>query len=59
MYVPEPSLDPPEDSRRVVATCEVCGEPIREYDDLWRIPDFGCVCERCIDEAREVEVTID
>lgn len=59
MNIPEPSLNPPEDRRPVVATCEICGEPIKEYDDLWEIPGFGCVCERCIEESHRMEVSAD
>ena len=56
--VPERSLEPPEDRRQVYADCVVCGEPIREYDDCYEFEFIGCICERCVSEARRVEVTL-
>lgn len=57
--IPEPSLDPPEDDRRVYGECVICEEDIMEYDDLYDIPSFGICCTRCIERARRIEVTID
>ena len=57
--IPEMPLDPPEDRRAVVADCVICGAKIREYDDMWELPDVGCVCERCIEDAHRIEVTLD
>lgn len=59
MHVPELPLEPPEDRRPVYATCQVCEEPIRAGDDAWNIPNFGYCCERCIDDAHEIEVEVD
>lgn len=50
--IPEPPLDPPEDTRRRVYSCAICGEDILEGDDYYDIPGFGKCCEGCIDDAK-------
>lgn len=59
MNIPERGLEPPEDRRKVVAECPICGEPIHEYDDCYDIPDLGLCCTRCIEATFVSEVTID
>lgn len=60
--MPERSLEPPEDERKSLFTCDYCGEPIREYDVYYDIGDFK-YCETCIEESRktlgEVELYYD
>lgn len=57
--IPEPNLEPPEDRRKIFASCPICEEPIREGDEAWDIPNYGYCCARCISDAHihEVEVT--
>lgn len=52
-------LDPPEDTRRVFDSCAICEDPIFEGDDAWDIPNYGYCCERCIKDARIIEVEVD
>ena len=60
MYsIPEPSLEPPEDRRRVFASCPICEEEIREGDEAYDIPDYGYCCARCIKSAHICEVEVD
>lgn len=56
---PEPSYEPPEDSRRVFADCIICEDPIREGDDAYDIPNYGYCCARCIRSAKISEVEVD
>lgn len=57
--MPERSLEPPEDKRKIFATCKICEEPIKEGDDAWDIPDYGYCCAGCIKDARIIEVEVD
>ncbi len=54
-YLPERSLEPPEDRRAVAYTCTCCGELIREGDEYWEIPGFGIFCEACVDDAHHYD----
>lgn len=59
---PEPSLDPPEDTRRVVAECMVCYDDIREGDEAIRLPQhmgYACLCMRCIRMYHEYDLEAD
>lgn len=49
----ERNLNPPEDDRRRVYECQVCGYDILEGDDYYDIPGFGPCCEECIDNAKK------
>ena len=45
-------LEPPEDTRPVCFRCEICGDPIREGDEYYKL--FGkCICEECNKDARQ------
>lgn len=57
--IPEPNLNPPEDKRRVFASCTICDDDILEGDDAWDIPNYGYCCARCIKGARIIEVEVD
>lgn len=46
----EPPLDPPEDE--IVCCCDICGEPIYEGQDFWRVHGT-VICENCLDGMRE------
>lgn len=50
--IPERPLDPPEDSRRHVYRCAICGDPIREGDDYYVLPLLGKCCEACVDDSK-------
>lgn len=54
MYLPERSLEPPEDTRAVCFTCACCGEPIREGDEYWELMG-SYYCESCIDDAHHYD----
>lgn len=57
--IPEPNLEPPEDSRTVVYHCELCEEPIREGDDYYDIPSLGTCCEGCIRKSKRYDAEPD
>lgn len=57
--VPERPLDPPEDTRKRVYSCAICGEPIREGDDYYDIHKLGPCCEECIEESHKYEAELD
>lgn len=57
--VPERPLDPPEDKRKRVYSCAICGWPILEGDDYYEIPELGPCCETCITEARRYGAELD
>lgn len=52
IFTPERPLDPPEDTRKTVYKCPLCGWGIYEGDDYYDIPGLGPCCETCITEAR-------
>ena len=49
--VPERPIDPPEDKRKAVYSCEICDDPILEGEDYFNLP-WGICCEECIKEAK-------
>jgi hypothetical protein len=53
--LPEPYLDPPEDTRRVVYVCALCEEPVYEGDDYYKITGLGVCCTNCIDDAHHYD----
>lgn len=57
MNIPERSLEPPEDRRKVCYVCACCGEEIREGDEYWdlRSAGLGVLCERCVDDAHHYD----
>lgn len=57
--VPDYRLEPPEDTRRKVCNCKICGEPVREGDDVYDIPGFGVCCTICIDESKHYDVEVE
>ena len=50
MIIPEPPLDPPEDSRRIVNWCRNCLTDIYEGDGCYHI-DGVYYCESCVNDA--------
>lgn len=50
--VPERPLNPPEDTRKRVYRCAICGDDIKEGDDYYDIPKLGPCCEPCIDDCK-------
>jgi hypothetical protein len=50
--IPERPLDPPEDTRKRVYSCAICGEEILEGDDYYDIPELGPCCEECIKTSK-------
>lgn len=60
--IPEPNLDPPEDSRQVVCACLVCGREIRQMDEAYdfrNIPEIaGCICDRCATRHYQMELEV-
>lgn len=50
--VPDYRLDPPEDKRKRVYRCAICGDDILEGDDYYDIPKLGKCCEACIDDCK-------
>ena len=57
--LPERPLDPPEDTRRKVYTCEICGDPILEYDEYYDIPDYGQCHANCVGDCYHYEAELD
>lgn len=57
--IPERRLDPPEDTRRVVYHCELCGEEILEGDDFYDIDGLGICCEECIKNSWRSDAELD
>lgn len=57
-YIPEPNLEPPEDTREIIGQCRCCGEPIREGDSYYELDDYEggemslLFCESCVDSSR-------
>lgn len=54
-YLPDYKLTPPEDDRRAVYTCQICGEPILKGDEYYDIAEFGICCAECISDAHHSE----
>jgi len=46
--------DAPE--REKVYTCYLCGEPIRDGEDYYEVPEGWDVCEGCIDDMSRREL---
>lgn len=57
--VPDYRLDPPEDKRKRVYSCAICGEDILEGDDYYNIPGYGICCESCIDDCKQYDAELD
>ena len=57
--VPDYMLDPPEDKRRVVYKCAICGWEIYEGDTYYEIPKLGPCCEECIKDTKVYEAEIE
>lgn len=57
--IPERPLDPPEDKRKRVYSCAICGDAIKEGDDYYEIPKLGPCCEGCIKESKRYEAERD
>ena len=55
MKIEDYRLNPPEDTRKLVYKCKLCGWGIYEGDDYYYIPDVGEICETCIDEAKRYD----
>lgn len=51
-FTPERPLDPPEDTRKPVYKCPLCGWGIYEGEDYYDIPGLGPCCETCISDAK-------
>ena len=57
-YIPEPNLEPPEDTREIIGYCRCCSEPIREGDTFYELDDYVggetnlVFCESCVDSSR-------
>lgn len=45
---------PPEDNRPIKATCDFCGEEIKEGDKAYMSP-FSIICKDCIDGMTALE----
>ena len=58
-YYPEPNLNPPEDTRRRVYRCAICGDDILEGDDYYDIYKLGPCCEACIEDSKCCEAELD
>lgn len=52
-------LDPPEDTRKCVYKCAICGWEIFEGDSYYEIPKLGPCCETCIDEAKQYDAQLE
>lgn len=59
MQIPDYMLDPPEDTRKIVYTCPLCGWGIYEGDTYYDIPKLGPCCEECIYEAKTYDAQIE
>ena len=59
MDMPERSLEPPKDTRRVYKDCVECGEPVREFEDCVDLYFTGCVCMNCVKRFTKLEVCVD
>lgn len=57
--IPERNLNPPEDTRRVAYSCELCEEPIYEGDDYYDIDGIGRCCEECIEGSKRLCAEVD
>ena len=62
-YVPDRNLEPPEDTRKKVYRCALCGEDILEGDPYYDLGDIvdgpGKFCESCIGDFRRSEAELD
>lgn len=58
-YTPERPLNPPEDTRKSVYRCPLCGWDIYEGDDYYYIEPIGYCCVTCIEEAKRYEAELD
>ena len=56
---PERDLNPPEDNRKPVYKCSICGEGIFAGDDYYDIHNVGLCCEGCISDAKRYDAEPD
>lgn len=47
----EPRLEPPEDTRRITAHCDCCGDDILEGETMYSLFEYT-LCESCIEAAK-------
>lgn len=55
----EMPVNPPEDRRKAVYSCAICGWGIFEGDDYYDLPKLGTCCETCISEAKKYGAELD
>ena len=58
-HVPDYNLDPPEDTRRRVYSCAICGNDIIEGEDYYDLPKLGKCCEDCVRDCKCYEAEIE